>query len=144
MPSFQIVPHPVFSPTSCVTCGSSSDPDGFVDLLVRSATNGFSEDTAAPIHDTAGTKPTIGHLYLCVTCLHQAANAAGCMTPQKRAEHDDRLAEADATIVRLQAELEVEKRNKLVDLSQLEGLLVRQQKAAPGRAKKPSDPPAAA
>lgn len=140
MPSFQIVRSPIFSPTSCVTCGSSSDPKGFVDLLVRSATSGFDETTAAPIHDPAGVKPTIGHLYLCVTCLHQAAHAAGCLTPQKRAEHDGALTAARAAVDRLEAELEVEKRNKVVDLTQLSELIGRQ-KTGQGRAKKPAGDP---
>lgn len=119
MPAFEIVPHPVFSPTSCVTCGSSRDDVGFVDLLVRSATGGFDEDTGRPIHDPAGAKPTIGHLYLCVTCLMQAAHTAGCLTPEKRAETDETIDAALARIAELEQQLAKEQATKLVNIDEL-------------------------
>lgn len=135
MPMFQLVPHPQFTPTACVTCGSNRDPDGFIDLLVDTATMGFDERDGAPIHDPAGVKPTIGHLYLCCTCLFQAANAGGCLTPQKRVEAQEAIATADATIARLQAELEVERSNKVVNLDQLSELIGKQVAAKPVKPK---------
>lgn len=123
MPAFQLVPHPQFSPTACVTCGTSTDPDGFIDLLVDTAVNGFDEPNGAPIHSTDGVTPTIGHLYLCCTCLYQAATAAGCLDPTGRHTLETKLEEAEDHIVDLTQELEVEQANKLVPLTDLQQLL---------------------
>jgi hypothetical protein len=116
VPDFHLVPAPVFSPTRCVTCGTTRCDEGFIDLIVETASLGFNEHADA-VHDPAGLIPTLGHLYQCVLCVRQAANAAGCLDPGRwadlRADHDAALDRLEA----LEGELEAEKQNKVVSLA---------------------------
>lgn len=134
MPAFLVVPHAQFSPTACVTCGTSSDPHGFVDLLVDTAVQGFDEDGGFPIHDPKLARPTIGHLYLCCTCLYQAANAAGCADPADKAMLEERLVVAADAITDLEAELDAERADKVVSLDDVRTLLDGKTGKASGKA----------
>lgn len=122
MPDFNIVPSPVFSPTRCVTCHSNFDRDGFLDLGVDDAANGYDPHGSA-IHSNDGETPTFGRLYLCLTCLFQGANKAGCLTPDERVKLEGRLAAAEAQIVELAALLADEQENKVVTLDVARELL---------------------
>lgn len=123
MPAFQVVVHPTFSPTSCVTCGSNRDSNGFIDLLVESATMGFDEPDGVPIHDPEAVKPTIGHLYLCLTCLFQAATAAGCAEPAIKQRLVLETVELQETVAQLEGLLDEERSNKVVSLDDARALL---------------------
>lgn len=116
MPDFQVIPHPVFSPTRCATCGTSACADGFVDLLVDTVVRGFDEH-GDPVHDPDGAEGTIGHLYMCVQCVWQAAIRAGCADPAQVREFETLLAEAGETIASLGKDLEAEQGNKVVSLA---------------------------
>jgi hypothetical protein len=122
MPGFQLVAHPQFSPTSCVTCGANRDDIGFIDLLADTATMGFDND-GVPIDDPHGVKPTIGHLYLCATCLFQAATAAGCAEPAAKALTAAQIETLEAENAWLAAEVEREQQNKLVSLDDVRKLI---------------------
>lgn len=128
MPDFNIVPSPVFSPTRCVTCHSNFDRDGFLDLGVDDAANGYDPDGAA-IHSDDGETPTFGRLYLCLTCLFQGANKAGCLAPEDKGMLVASLAAAEAQTIALQTELEAERANKVVSLDTVRELLKPKTKA---------------
>lgn len=116
MPDFQILQSPPYSPTRCVTCGTSRCDEGFVDLIVEEPLLGYNEQADA-VHDPSGTIPTWGHLLQCVLCVRQAAKAAGCLGPDLWADLRADLGVAHDRITDLEAELEHEKANKVVSLA---------------------------
>lgn len=131
MPAFEVVAHPVFSPTRCATCGTSSCPDGFVDLLVDSApVRGFTEDGGDPIHDPDGVEPTLGHLYMCVQCVAQAAVKIGGCDRADRVRLEDKVVGYEAHIAELEQQLEAERLDKVVSLDDVRTLLATHE---PGR-----------
>lgn len=116
MPAFEVVPHPVFSPTRCATCGTSSCPDGFIDLLVDTAVRGFNDDGDA-IHDPDGVEPTIGHLYMCVSCVSQAAVKIGGCDRAERVKLEDRVVGLGAQVAELEQQVADEQANKVISLA---------------------------
>lgn len=85
MPDFFHVPHPTFSPTECVLCGSSTDLRGFV--------NGGRE--LVPY----------GHLWICGTCGLQIGDRFGMLAPEQVQALEDAVVQMKIEVDRLEHEL---------------------------------------
>ena len=103
MPEFQWVKAPVFNPTTCSTCFTHSDKNGFVDLIAE---------------DSAGRR-----FYMCANCVYTAGQKMGMLSPHQGDELRRQLAHAHESILDLQAELEEEKDNKVVSLKDAKTLV---------------------
>lgn len=99
LPDFIPVPAPVYTPTQCATCSSQHDGEGFLDLLVD--------------------LPVSGHLYMCASCVRQAATAMGWTEPRLVAEQAGRLDDERAEVERLKAALEFEREHKTISANDL-------------------------
>lgn len=106
IPDFGWVRNPIFSPTSCVTCMTHKDTEGFVDLLV----------------DT----PVGGRLYMCATCVVRAGRELKMLSREQAADLTKRLTDAHARILELEESLEFEKGNKVLSFKDVKKLLVRE------------------
>lgn len=99
LPDFIPVSAPVYTPTQCATCSSQHDGEGFLDLLVD--------------------LPVSGHLYMCASCVRQAATAMGWTEPRLVAEQAGRLDDERAEVERLKAALEFEREHKTISANDL-------------------------
>lgn len=132
MPDFHKVASPTFSPTRCAACSTHACPDGFIDLVASTATAGFINGAPAPAKDG---EPVYGRLYLCAWCVRHAARMVGCADPDSVAERAEQIRGLLEVNAQLGAELEVERRNKVVAIEDIPTILDAykrsQQKTAP-------------
>lgn len=63
--------------------------------------------------------PVSGRMYLCATCLDQAARVMGCLDPEQAQRLRNNLGAAEEKIKELEAALEEEKQAKVIDLQDL-------------------------
>ncbi len=124
MSRFNLMPHPTFSPTRCVTCQANKDDGGFVDLMVDSeAVNGYTEDGVA-VPERPG-EPKFGHLWLCASCASQVAALIGWTSPadvdRLRMEIETHVACIDALDAALERERSPE--HKVVKVADLQRYL---------------------
>ncbi len=125
MSRFNLVPHPTFSPTRCVTCQGNKDAGGFIDLMADSeAVNGYTE-AGDPIAGKPGVEPTFGHLWLCASCGRQVAALLGWTSPVEAAVLNGRIEMLEASYCELADELEAEKspESKVVKVADLQRYL---------------------
>lgn len=100
---------------------SPSDRQGFVDLLVDN--------------------PVSGRMYLCATCLDQAARVMGCLDPEQAQRLRNNLGAAEEKIKELEAEVEFEKANKVMSEQQMKHWFRdKELKRSPGAGGRPPKP----
>src|SRR4051812_41816794 len=105
MPEMQLVPAPVLAPGRCATRGRH---DGaMVDLMIRP--------------DDPALSP-----YLCVTCSLEVGRLVGCLDPLQADELRAHYEAVTAEVDRLNDELEFERENKLMTVSDALALADRQ------------------
>lgn len=103
MPEFPWTQHALKSPTRCLTCQTTAADSGFFDTLVEI--------------------PGYGAVYLCVSCVEQAAVKAGCLTPAVRIQWEQAAEDREAEIQRLAAVVEYEQGHKTISAADLAGFL---------------------
>jgi len=109
MSEFRIVPHAVYSPTRCLTCGDHTGP--FVDTHVE--------------------WPGWGHVYLCCPhegrpgCIGQIARLCGWSDPLAVEKLQTDIRNALDHIDSLEAELDKERSDKYVSVAEVRELIGR-------------------
>ena len=114
MPDFGWVQSPVFSPTRCVTCGTTQWKDGFVDTLVHMG--GY-------ISYEPGAATAEGRVYFCANCMECGGREVGMVDRRQADDMRQRLADAAAENSELPRQLEHEKNNKYLSLEDARKLL---------------------
>lgn len=122
MPDFEHVPAPTFSPTCCVACSTHRHDRGFVDLAVEGPV--FGHDQAGnPVVPPGRDFAPSGRLYLCASCVDQAARKVGCLDPEQAQAFAEASARDANRIVELEARLAAEEANKVVSLADARTML---------------------
>lgn len=103
MAEYTLVSHAQFSPTWCAGCQTHAGP--FIDTHLEQM----------QIATALGVQVFEGHIYICTSCAKQMGVLSGCADPEQYSQLMGELLALQEHIEVLEAELHIERDNKIVN-----------------------------